>query len=237
MAFNAYVQSQLDGLAARGCHTTELKVNLFKGYKAVKDDNFLTYLQIIQNADEDGTVPMNAQLLMLKAVNFYKNKLTRNKWELQSQNKKDILALRTEINTLKKSQGKGRKGESAKPSTDTKSKKSGNKGQRKAKTTEKPEKPKWLEQHTKPKSDAMNKSREWNSALWYWCGEETKGKCGGKWRTHKPKECKGLANKETKPKNKKEKDLKAGKRKADALRVATANEALLSDQDSSDYDS
>ena len=237
VAFNAYVQSQLDGLAARGCHTTELKVNLFKGYKAVKDDNFLAYLQIIQNADEDGTVPMDAPLLMLKAVNFYKNKLTRNEWEQQSESKKDILALRTEVNTLKKGKGKDRKAgtESTKNSAETKGKKSGHKGQRKARTTDKPEKPTWLEQHIKPKSDAMKKSREWNNALWYWCGEETKGKCDGKWRTHKPQECKGLAKKETRSKTKKEK--KAGKRKADALRVATANEALLSEQDSSDYDS
>jgi hypothetical protein len=237
VAFNAYVQSQLDGLAARGCHTTELKVNLFKGYKAVKDDNFLAYLQVIQNADEDGTVPMDASLLMLKAVNFYKNKLTRNEWEQQSESKKDLLALRTEVNTLKKGQGKARKAgsESTKNNAESKGKKPRPKGQRKAQVSEKPEKPTWLEQHIKPKSDAIKKSREWNNVIWYWCSEETNGKCGGKWRTHKLQDCKGLAAKAPRTKVKKEK--KAGKRKADALRVATANQALLSDQDSSDYDS
>ena len=36
MAFTAYVQSQMDGLAARGEVTNGLGANLFKGYKAVK---------------------------------------------------------------------------------------------------------------------------------------------------------------------------------------------------------
>ena len=35
MAFTAYVQSQVDGLAARGEVANDLGANLFKGYKAV----------------------------------------------------------------------------------------------------------------------------------------------------------------------------------------------------------
>ena len=56
VAFNAYVQSQVDGLAARGEITNDLIVNLFKGYRAMKDQAFLDYLQMIENAHEDGTV-------------------------------------------------------------------------------------------------------------------------------------------------------------------------------------
>jgi hypothetical protein len=52
--------------------------------------------------------------------------------------------------------------------------------------TENPNKPMWLPQHIKPKSDANKKSREWNNVIWYWCGEETKEKCGGTWKTLKP---------------------------------------------------
>ena len=35
IAFTAYVQSQVDGIAARNKTTQDLIVNLFKGYKAV----------------------------------------------------------------------------------------------------------------------------------------------------------------------------------------------------------
>ena len=44
VAFNAYVQSQVDGLAACGETTNDLIVNLFKGYQAMKDQAFLNYL-------------------------------------------------------------------------------------------------------------------------------------------------------------------------------------------------
>lgn len=236
VAFNAYVQSQLDGLSARGCHTTELKVNLFKGYKAVKDEDFLAYLKIIQNADEDGTNIVDAPLLMLKAVNFYKNKLTRNEWELQSESKRDILALRTEVKSLKKT--KERNTSVERNSTGSpKGKKTGDKGQHKG-SAGKPEKPTWLENHLKPKSDALKTGREWNNTMWYWCGEETKGKCGGKWRTHKAKDCKGLsATGSTTKEKKKEKTTGKRKRKDDSLRIATAHETLIAEKnDSSDYD-
>jgi hypothetical protein len=55
VAFNAYVQSQVDGLAACNEIASDLLVHLFKGYKAVKDENFLLYLQQIENAHDDGT--------------------------------------------------------------------------------------------------------------------------------------------------------------------------------------
>ena len=77
VAFNAYVQSQIDGLAARGEITSNLLVNLFKGYKMVKDKPFLDYLQTIENGHEDGSAVVDAPHLMLCAVNFYKNRLTR----------------------------------------------------------------------------------------------------------------------------------------------------------------
>ena len=44
VAFNAYVQSQVDGLTARSEITNDLIVNLFKGYRAMKDQVFLDYL-------------------------------------------------------------------------------------------------------------------------------------------------------------------------------------------------
>ena len=59
VAFNAYVCSQVDGLAACSETTNDLIVNLFKGYRAMKDQVFLDYLQMIENAHEDGTATMD----------------------------------------------------------------------------------------------------------------------------------------------------------------------------------
>ena len=53
------MKSQVDGLAARGEITNDLIVNLFKGYRAMKDQAFLDYLQMIENAHEDGTAIMD----------------------------------------------------------------------------------------------------------------------------------------------------------------------------------
>ena len=59
VAFNAYVQSQVNGLAAHGEITNDLIINLFKGYRAMKDQAFLDYLRMIENAHEDGTAIMD----------------------------------------------------------------------------------------------------------------------------------------------------------------------------------
>ena len=81
VTFNAYVQSQIDGIAARGEITSNLLVNLFKRYKMVKDKPFLDYLQTIENGHEDGSAVVDAPHLMLHAVNFYKNQITHKQWE------------------------------------------------------------------------------------------------------------------------------------------------------------
>ena len=97
VAFNTYVQSQVDGLTARGEITNDLIVNLFKGYQAMKDQAFLDYLRMIENAHEDGTAIMDPPTLMLKTANFYKNKLTRKEWEQMSPHEKEVLALAAKV--------------------------------------------------------------------------------------------------------------------------------------------
>ena len=66
VAFNAYVQSQVDGLAARNETTQDLIVNLFKGYKAITYQPFLDYLQIIENGHEDGSAVITAYMLITR---------------------------------------------------------------------------------------------------------------------------------------------------------------------------
>ncbi len=51
---------------------------------------------------------------------------------------------------------------------------------------------KWQAPKSGDKKEAMYKGH-----MWYWCGKETGGKCE-KWRAHKPKECKVIAESGTK---------------------------------------
>jgi hypothetical protein len=51
--------------------------------------------------------------------------------------------------------------------------------------------PDWLTKNIKPSS--TSKIMKNKGASQNWCCNETGGKCGGKWRKHKPTECKGTA--------------------------------------------
>ena len=51
----------------------------------VMDKPFLDYLQTIENGHEDGSAVVDAPHLMLRAVNFYKTRITCKQWEQKSQ--------------------------------------------------------------------------------------------------------------------------------------------------------
>ena len=176
VAFNAYVQSQVDGLAARGEITNDLIVNLFKGYRAMKDQAFLDYLRMIENAHEDGTAIMDPPTLMLKTANFYKNKLTQKEWEQMSPHEKEVLALAAKVERLQNESKKAT--QRTRRPTPTSTNDEGKSGDKKCEKT-KPRKPEWLYKNKPPKPDAVLKYRIWNNTKWYWCGEESKGHCGG----------------------------------------------------------
>ena len=116
IAFNAYVQSQVDGLSSRGQASSDLIVNLFKGYKAVNDERFAAYIQQVEDGHKDGTATITAARdLMIKAVNFYKKQVTRDEWKQPTQHQKEVLALQAEVQSLKKrAPSKGTKFESKK---------------------------------------------------------------------------------------------------------------------------
>ena len=201
-AFAAYVQSQVDGLAARNETTQDLVVNLFKGYKAVTYQPFLDYLQTIENAHEDGSAVVTAPMLMLRCKNFYQTKLTRDEWEQPSETDKTMLALQTKMETYH-NQVKTLRKQSPKKS-DQKTKNPYNK----TKTKNSDEKPKWLLNHEKPKTEDMKKNRSWGGKSWHWCDKSTGGQCNGKWRVHSPSECKGFTPRdEKKPKPSKKRNL------------------------------
>ena len=211
VAFNAYVQSQVDGLAARGEITNDLIVYLFKGYRAMKDQAFLDYLRMIENAHEDGTAIMDPPTLMLKTANFYKNKLTRKEWEQMSPHEKEVLALAAKVEQLQNESKKATR--RARRPTSTSTNDEGKSGDKKREKT-KPRKPEWLYKNKPPKPDAVLKYRIWNNTKWYWCGEESK---------HLPTNC--TNNQKRQPKTKTQ-TPNANKRKADTLRINAAHQAI-----------
>ena len=175
VTFNAYVQSQINGLATRGEITSDLLVNLFKGYKTVKDKPFLDYLQMIENGHEDSLAVVDAPHLMLHAVNFYKNRLTRKQWEQKSKQEWGVLALEAKVEQLQKNvQCKAKQVQvqtmpMGKGTCECKS----------TKKEQKPVKPDWLAKYTPLKPEVIKQYHEWNGTKWYWCCEENRGKCVG----------------------------------------------------------
>ena len=135
----------IDGLAARGEIMSDLLVNLFKGYKMVKDKLFLDYLQTIENGHEDGSAVVDALHLMLHAVNFYKNWLTCKQWEQKSQQERDVLALEAKENNFRKMYNVKQ----------NRYKFNLQNQWAKEKKDQKPVKPDWLAKHTLPKPDAI----------------------------------------------------------------------------------
>ena len=220
VAFNAYVQSQLDGLSARGQTTNDLIVNLFKAYKVVPDQPFKQYITNIKDSHDDGTKIYTEHELMQKTVTFYKKALQEKEWEQPSEEQKNVLALQAEVKVLKKKAEKHVKiDKAAKKTSNHKVISSKKKGKQKGLT-----RPDWLENNTPPKDPKAMKFRFWNDVKWYWCAPASGGKCKGNWRRHSPNECKGLATKTT---GTEKKTVAGNKRKAKALKIVTANSSLV----------
>ena len=52
ITFNEYVQTQVAALGSRVYITEDLFVNMMRGYRAVQDRNFLTYVELKNNTYE-----------------------------------------------------------------------------------------------------------------------------------------------------------------------------------------
>ena len=95
---------------------------------------------------------------------------------------------------------------------------------------DKAKKPQWLKKNTKPANP--KETRAWGDRPYYWCDTTTGGNCKGKWRAHKPSECKGLAGKQARKQTASPTDKATKKqRKEKALKVIEAQEALLKQLD------
>ena len=173
-AFNIYVQHQLSALAARGKSSDDILMNLFKGYMACSDKVFHRYMEKKLDAYEEGQDITPSELMAWAKLKYDIIK-ERQLWNAPSAEEKQILALRYEINELKKAVSKGKR-----PNN-----------RHKNQNNSKPDdgKPDWMSKEPEKNS---KKPRWWKNLPWWRCGTSTGGKCN-RYRRHKGEDCRGGA--------------------------------------------
>ena len=171
--FNDQVKSYLEDLSRRGETSDDVNYNLIKAYKTVPVREFVAFIDRLKN-DDDNQEPegrYTPQFIMDKAENKFKILVNENVWDTKMNEKDEIMALKAEINKMRKQSRRAGKG-----GKDRKTKA----GKKRVDITCKPR------DITKP---VVIDGKEW-----YWCSKETGGKCNGVLRRHKPKDCKGMSN-------------------------------------------
>jgi hypothetical protein len=211
--FNDYVSRLEQSLAARNETSQDLLVNIFKAYKAVRDQDFVKYIEQKESDYEDGST-LSHKSLMTMAENKFKNLVQKKKWCAPSELQNEIVALRAELQKSKKERQK-------------KDKPSNGKGQGRKSSG----KPDWLQEQRAPKQTALNQPRMWKNSKYHWCCPATGGKCEGAWVRHQPNECRGAKPKkkeENKKKKRKGNDAatSAGESKQPKLQLAKAYAAM-----------
>jgi hypothetical protein len=185
--FNNHVKMLLNALHARNERTLDLLTYLFKAYAVCNDKEFSKFIGDIQTDHDMGTKRVDANELMALAEKKFKIMKTLNKWEAPSHVEEKILALQAKLNKvqgqLKKAGKRFQESEGG--------------GKKEVRNKKKPE---WFK--SPPASGNMHETKQWNGATWHYCCKETGGKCGGKWRTHLPKDCEGPGKRKAEKGNK-----------------------------------
>lgn len=173
--FNDHVLSLISQLYARGEQTQDLLVNLFKGYKACKDAEFVEYIKKKEDSyEEGGEVEYNQ--LMDWAVNKFKARKEAGTWCQKSTEEETLIALQAQLKDLIGKTNKGGKQDTSKANS-TRSNNA-----KKAKRLAK--KPTW---RTTPPKDKEKESKMVEGKEYHWCPTHKA------WTRHKPSECKGIA--------------------------------------------
>ena len=99
--FNEYVRGQVDALASRGAVSTDLLINLFKGYLAASDHRFTKYMEDKQSNFEDGHLYTEDDLMDLAEARF--DLLTdKGLWNKPSAEQEQLLVMKAQIDNLKR---------------------------------------------------------------------------------------------------------------------------------------
>lgn len=182
---NQHAQMLLEGLRARGETTNDLLNNLFKAYKTVKDDEFLTYIKAKESDWHEGEMELTAEKLMLLAKNKFQLLKDQKKWQAPSAAEEKIIALEARLAAIK------RDGNKTPNRGNQKNRKQGNrnyqgnqrgKDQNQKKDGKRREKEPWM--LVEPKDD-QPRQKTVDGKAWYWCAKHRE------WCRHSTEQCKG----------------------------------------------
>ena len=180
-AFNDYVLGLVSKLHARGEQTQDLLVNLFKGYKACKDAEFVDYIKKKEDLYEEGG-EVSYQQLMDWSINKYKTRKESEQWCQKTTEEETIIALQAQVNNLMvqkkpsypagKPSGFGKK--------DYKQGFKNNKGKGKPRAGDYPA---WM---VVPPKTGEKQYQKVEGKDYHWCPNHNR------WTRHRPSECKGI---------------------------------------------
>ena len=112
---NQWVRQQMGRLHAREQEAVDLlyylwkayKADLWKAYKAAPDEDFINYIKDLKSQCDDGRTTFTAEDLMVRAKSKNKARLLdkENAWGKLTDEQEKIVAMSTEINSLKKERG------------------------------------------------------------------------------------------------------------------------------------
>ena len=167
-----------------GEQTQDLLVNLFKGYKACKDAEFVDYIKKKEDLYEEGG-QVSYQQLMDWSINKFKSRKESEQWCQRTTEEETIIALQAQVNSLVshqkkttypagKSSGDGRK-DSNKQGFNKKGK---GKGKPRA-----GDYPAWM---TTPPKSGEKQFKKVEGKDYHWCPNHNR------WTRHRPSECKGI---------------------------------------------
>jgi hypothetical protein len=97
--FNDYVRDLVDSLSARGQTTEDLLANLFKGYAAASDRQFVDYMALKESNYDEGTNYTPEQLMQL-ARDRYAVLKQKGIWKAPSEDQQKIIALEAQLQKL-----------------------------------------------------------------------------------------------------------------------------------------
>jgi hypothetical protein len=97
--FNKYVKVNWEGLKARGERCDDLMINLFKGYQAASDREFVRYINQKKDAYDDGS-DLTPEQLMTFALNKYEVLTKQDLWNAKTAEQEQIVALSAELGKI-----------------------------------------------------------------------------------------------------------------------------------------
>ena len=100
--FNTYVRAQVQALYHRHQKTSDLMVNLLKGYKKATDVEFQDLIRRLENDYEEGR-DVTVESLMVATDMKYRTRVLNKRWSAPTKEQEQILALTAQVEHLKDS--------------------------------------------------------------------------------------------------------------------------------------